>query len=163
MAAVLVFVLLPSLSLVNSLWSPGHKRCISGWFTTGIQVFLCASLPRAQPKASQPQAQQLGGALCVCIGNYTAHIFSSKFNDGIAYRMCFLFRKVKEKWRVCKTRSIERIFSKQYPSSAAIFKIHGNITSILAKTLVKRISKHEVPSDLFFFYHSYGLHQLVTF
>lgn len=44
--------------------------------------------------ASGPAAR---GALRVCIGAYTAHIFPSKSDDGIAYRMCFLFKKVKQK------------------------------------------------------------------
>lgn len=44
---------------VNGMWGPGHGRCASGWFTTGIQVFLRASLPWACLKASQPLAQEL--------------------------------------------------------------------------------------------------------
>lgn len=64
---------------VNGMWGPGHGRCASGWFTTGIQVFLRASLPWAWLKASQPLAQELEvgglvGRLCVCIGTCTAHI-----------------------------------------------------------------------------------------
>lgn len=41
----------------------------------------------------------------------------------------------------------ERIFPGQ--SVVSVFKIHGNGTSVLARTLAKRIAEHEVPSEIF--------------
>lgn len=106
----------------------------------GLPVWIITLGSTKSQSASGPAAR---GALCVCIGAYTAHIFPSKFNDGIAYRMCFLFKKVKQKWLVGKTWSIWRIFSKGgqsllYLSSAVISKIHGNITMDACQDLSKR-------------------------
>lgn len=62
----------------------------------GLPMCLITPGSTKSQSASGPAAWG-GGALCVCIGTYTGHIFPSKFNDGIAHRMCFLFKKVKVK------------------------------------------------------------------
>lgn len=141
-AAVSVFVFLPSLSCTQYLEPRPREVCF--WVIyhrhPGLPVCLITPGSTKSQSASGPAAR---GALCVCIGAYTAHIFPSKFNDGIAYRMCFLFKKVKQKWLVGKTRSIGRIFSKggqslQYMSSAVILKIHENITKDACQDISKR-------------------------
>lgn len=50
-----------AISPLHTVFGAQATRGVSGWFTTGIQAFLFASLPRAQPRASQPLALQPGG------------------------------------------------------------------------------------------------------
>lgn len=84
----------------------------------GLPVCLITSSSSKRQAASGPAAR---GALCVCIGASTTHIFLSNFSDRLI--MYLLFKKEKQQLKSC--REIKRIFCKE--GSAVILKIHDNI------------------------------------
>lgn len=96
MAAVQVFVFMPCLSCKQYVKPGLGEVCSRAIYHRHPGFSLCLITPGSTKSQSASGPAAGVGGHCVFALAHTAHIFPSTFNDGTAYRMPFLFKKVKE-------------------------------------------------------------------